>query len=100
MKNCGKVLFYSYIMNIFDLVATLMLVMRFGLDVEGNPFGRLLLSEPVWAFVYKVFGIAALLLVLYLFRSRKLAVYGSYTVFFAYSALSIYHLAIIAMTAV
>lgn len=83
-------------MNIFDLAATLWLVMKFGLDTEGNPFGRMLLENPVVALAYKVFGIAALLLILYTFRNRRLAVFGTYTIFIVYSLLSIYHLAIIA----
>lgn len=99
MKNCGKILFYSYLMNIFDLLATLSLTLKFGLDIEGNPIGRLLLSDPVWACVYKIFGIAALLGVLYAFRHRKAAMYGTYLVFGAYFLLSIYHVVVMAAAA-
>ena len=97
MQTCSRFLFYSYILNIFDLVATLSLVSQFGIDVEGNPVGRLVLSSPQNAVICKVFVIAALLFVIWLFRKYKAARIGTYTIFCAYALLTVYHISIFAM---
>lgn len=33
-------LILTYILNIIDLIATMLLVKRFGIQIEGNPIGN------------------------------------------------------------
>lgn len=91
MKLCSRLLFFSYILNVFDLLATASLVAKFGAGIEGNPMGVMLLSDPRYAVVYKVFVIAALMFLIYAFRRHKAARIGTYAVFCAYLMLGIYH---------
>ena len=96
MRSCGKLLFLSYILNIFDLAATMLLVINYGIGIEGNPIGRVLLSSPALAVGYKTIGIGLLLLLIYRLRKYKAAVIGSYVIFCTYLLLGIYHVALMA----
>ena len=92
MQNCGKRLLFSYLLNLFDLVATLLLIFRYGLDIEVNPFGRILLAQPVIAVIYKVVIIGLCLFTLYIFRYNKIAVISSYLILGVYALLGVYHI--------
>lgn len=96
MQKCGKLLFYGYLLNLFDLAATMSLILKFGIDIEGNPVGRLLLSAPFIAVAYKIAVVGLLMLLIYWFRKYRVAVVGAYTVFTVYLLLGIYHVYIIA----
>lgn len=91
MKNCGFLLATSYLLNLFDLVATLFLSAQFGVEIEGNPFGALLLSNPYLCAIYKIVVIGALFILVYAFRAHKTAVFGSYLIFTVYLLLGVYH---------
>lgn len=83
------------LINLFslaDLFLTLRLINRYGLDVEANPFGRWILSDPVRIVFFKVLLVSVGLVVLWIFRERKAAQIGSYAVFIIYIAVLIYHL--------
>ena len=78
--------------NTFDLIYTLFLVSLFGLSIEANPIGRVMLSDPILLFISKIVVVNLFLLLLYKFRNYRLARVGSWIVFIVYSCLTLYHL--------
>ena len=78
--------------NTFDLIFTLFLVSLFGLEIEANPIGRVMLSNPILLFISKIVVVNLFLLLLYKFRNFRLARVGSWIVFIVYSCLTLYHL--------
>ena len=80
------------IFNTFDLIFTLFLVSLFGLEIEANPIGRVMLSNPILLFISKIVVVNLFLLLLYKFRNFKLARVGSWIVFIVYGCLTLYHL--------
>ena len=78
--------------NTFDLIYTLFLVSLFGLSIEANPIGRVMLSDPILLFISKIVVVNLFLLLLYKFRNYRLARVGSWIVFIVYSCLMLYHL--------
>lgn len=84
----------TYILNIFDLCMTLYYTEKFGLDIEGNPIGRWILSDPRRIALFKVTLVAILLFVLWVARERKTAIVGSWIVLGVYIALAVYHIII------
>jgi Ca2+/Na+ antiporter len=78
--------------NTFDLIFTLFLVSLFGLGIEVNLLGRMMLSNPILLFITKIVVVNLFLLLLYKFRNFKLARVGSWIVFIAYGCLTLYHL--------
>ena len=78
--------------NTFDLIFTLFLVSLFGLEIEVNPIGRLMLSNPILLLVTKIVVVNLFLVLLYKFRNFRLARLGSWIVFIVYGCLTIYHL--------
>ena len=91
-------LIIAFVLNIADYLFTLYFVHLYGLEVEANPIGRWLLEKPWRGIVFKVFGIAALLAVLYVFRSHTIAVIGSWIVLVVYAALVLCHILILVIT--
>jgi hypothetical protein len=63
--------------NTFDLIYTLFLVSRFGLSIEANPIGRVMLSDPILLFISKIVVVNLFLLLLYKFRNYRLAKVGN-----------------------
>jgi hypothetical protein len=63
--------------NTFDLIYTLFLVSRFGLSIEANPIGRVMLSDPILLFISKIVVVNLFLLLLYKFRNYRLARVGN-----------------------
>jgi hypothetical protein len=80
------------IFNTFDLLFTLFLVSLFGLEIEANPIGRVMLSNPILLFISKIVVVNLFLLLLYKFRNFRLARVGSWIVFIVYGCLTLYHL--------
>jgi hypothetical protein len=78
--------------NTFDLIYTLFLVALFGLSIEANPIGRVMLSNPILLFISKIVVVNLFLLLLYKFRNFRLAKIGSWIVFIVYGCLTLYHL--------
>ena len=84
----------TYLLNLFDLVMTNRLVNMYGLSVEGNPIGRWLYTYDM-AWVVKVFGVGALLLVIGLGIKKKPQLkWLAYIPLVVYGLLAIYHIGI------
>lgn len=80
-----------YVLNIIDLIATMLLVKRFGLEIEGNPIGKWLIeTNLVWFVKVVIVGVA--LLLLYKFKNNKLAIVGSWITLITFSLLAVYHI--------
>ena len=79
-----------YVLNIIDLIATMLLVKRFGLEIEGNPIGKWLIETNFVWFV-KIVIVGAALLGLYKLQEIKIAYTASTVILVVYSILVIYH---------
>lgn len=80
-----------YVLNIIDLIATMLLVKRFGLEIEGNPIGTWLIeTNLVWFVKIVIVGVA--LLLLFKFKNNKLAIVGSWITLITFSLLAVYHI--------
>ena len=79
-----------YMLNIIDLIATMLLVKRFGLEIEGNPIGKWLIETNLVWFV-KIVIVGAALLGLYKLQKIKIARTASTVILVVYSILVIYH---------
>lgn len=80
-----------YMLNIIDLIATMLLVKRFGIQIEGNPIGTWLIETNLIWFV-KIVIVGAALLLLYKFKNNKLAIVGSWITLITFSLLAVYHI--------
>ena len=79
-----------YTLNIIDLIATMLLVKRFGIQIEGNPIGKWLIETNLVGFV-KIIIVGTALLGLYKLQGIKIAHTASTVILVAYSILVIYH---------
>ena len=79
-----------YILNIIDLIATMLLVKRFGLEIEGNPVGKWLIETNLVWFV-KIIIVGVALFGLYKLQKIKIAHTASTVILVVYSILVIYH---------
>ena len=79
-----------YVLNIIDLIATMLLVKRFGIQIEGNPIGKWLIETNLVWFV-KIVIVGAALLGLYKLQKIKIAHTASTVILVVYSILVIYH---------
>lgn len=79
------------VFNTFDLIFTLFLISLFGLSIEVNPIGRVMLSNPILLLVTKIVVVNLFLVLLYKFRNFRLARVGSWIVFVVYGGLTLYH---------
>ena len=79
-----------YMLNIIDLIATMLLVKRFGLEIEGNPIGKWLIETNLVWFV-KIVIVGAAWLGLYTLQRSKIAQTASTVILVVYSILVIYH---------
>ena len=79
-----------YTLNIIDLIATMLLVKRFGLEIEGNPIGKWLIETNLVWFV-KIVIVGAALFGLYRLQESKIAHTASTVILVVYSILVIYH---------
>ena len=79
-----------YVLNIIDLIATMLLVKRLGLEIEGNPIGKWLIETNLVWFV-KIVIVGAALLGLYKLQEIKIAHTASTVILVVYSILVIYH---------
>ncbi len=83
-------LILTYVLNIIDLIATMLLVKRFGLEIEGNPIGTWLIETNLVWFV-KIFIVGVVMLLLCKFKNNKLAIVGSWITLITFSLLAVYH---------
>ena len=82
----------TYIFNLIDLIATMYLVRKLGLSVEGNPIGRWLIQTNI-VYQFKIGLVGGLLLAIGLLGkiNKKAANIGSWMLLLAFSALTVYH---------
>lgn len=80
-----------YVLNIIDLIATILLVKRFGIQIEGNLIGKWLIETNLVWFV-KIVIVGAALLLLFKFKNSKLAIVGSWITLITFSLLAVYHI--------
>lgn len=85
----------TYTLSLFDLVCTLLLVRLYGIGIEANPIGTIMLSFPPLLIAYKVIGVGVCLWVLYRLREHRAARIGLSVCLCVYSALAMYHVAIL-----
>ena len=90
----ANLLIIAYLLNLFDLYCTMLLVNRYGIDIEANPIGRWMFENNV-AWVFKIFVVGGLLAVLGI-CIRKHPKYApvAYIPLVVYGALAIYHITI------
>lgn len=79
-----------YILNIIDLIVTMLLVKRFGVQIEGNPIGKWLIETNLVWFV-KIIIVGVALFGLYKLQKIKIAHTASTVILVVYSILVIYH---------
>ena len=80
-----------YILNLFDLLATMYLVMLFGVDIEGNIVGKWLIETKL-VYFFKIVIVGILLFAIYKFSyKQKIAYLCSRILFFVFTILSLYH---------
>lgn len=86
----------AYILNLFDLIATLVLVKLYGVGIEANALARLFIGDIWLATAVKVVGVGALLLTIYLLKNKayRLCNAASWIIFVVYVALALYHIII------
>ena len=89
----------TYALNIFDLIATRILISKYGNKVEANPIGRFLFQNGI-AEVFKVGIVGILFVILYVIwhkfpSKRKLINFLINFLLVVFICLTIYHLWII-----
>lgn len=82
----------TYALNMFDYGMTKYFVDRYGIEIEGSPIGRFILSRPPLALLVKAFAMLFFISFLYDNRDRLAARIGSWIILTAYSLLAIYHI--------
>lgn len=88
----------AYILNLFDLIATLVLVKLYGVGVEANAFARLFIGD-FWAVTaVKVVGVGILMALIYRLKNRayRASNAASWIILAVYAALAQYHIVIFA----
>lgn len=79
-----------YILNLFDCIVTLWFFSLFGISIESNPFGVVLLQNPIITVLFKVVVIGLALLVLYQHRQSKTAQTGMNAALIVYTLIATY----------
>lgn len=81
-----------YALNLFDLFCTLYWYHLYGVSIEGNPFGRLLLVTNL-AIPVKTIGVGAALIALYVgVKKYPKWKWTSWLCLAVYSILAVYHI--------
>lgn len=83
-------LIITYVLNIADYLFTADLVRKFGVEIEGNPFGRWLIQTNL-GYVVKIVVVGLALLLLWKFKNNRFAIVGSWVILITFSLLVIYH---------
>ena len=81
----------TYILNIFDVVATHFWVGRYGIDAELNPVGRWLIQNNAMWFA-KIVVAGGCLYALYKFRNMFITKLCGWFVFGAYLLVCVWHI--------
>lgn len=65
MIDMGIIFFLTYMLNLADTVFTDYWVKKYGIDVEGNPIGRYLITMDIM-WIVKIFVVGVLIFILYI----------------------------------
>jgi TRAP-type uncharacterized transport system fused permease subunit len=85
-------LIITYLLNLFDLICTMHLVKRFGIEIEANPIGRWMIQNgSIYAVKIGVIGVALFVLYRCLMKWQKWK-WTSWLVLAVYAILAIYHI--------
>ena len=91
-------LFIAYLLNIIDYLFTSHWVNLYGIDIEGNPFGRWMLENNA-AFGFKFFVVGAFFAVLGVCISKHpQAKWVAYIPLVVYGLIDLYHIGILIYT--
>ena len=91
------ILIITYILNLFDLVCTMLWVNELGTDIEANPIGKWMIQSGGVYFV-KIVVIGLILYILYLITKAKPKLkWVCWIPMVAYSLLAIYHIIILGL---
>ena len=90
-----KMYILTYILSLLDLFFTLYEASIFGVDIELNPFGKILITNIPFGIFYKAVVVGFCLYLLWKFRERKSALWSARILFGLYGLLNLYHLGII-----
>lgn len=82
----------TYLCNLFDYAYTLFVLDRVPGAREANPIFALMLRVPLLALLFKLFGVAIFLVILYRCRARPLARFGLRLTSAAYALTVLYEL--------
>lgn len=88
----------TYILSLLDLFLTLYFTKKYGIDIEANPLGRLMLQKTRVAVLVKVVIVGIAILLLYIFRRYKVEKIGITVCIIVYSLLLIYHVILMLIT--
>ena len=84
-----------YALNLFDCAVTLWLVYMFGIEIEGNLFGLVMLQSPFLTILFKVVVIGMAILILYQYRYRHIVTVIVQALFILYLLLALYHMCLV-----
>lgn len=92
-----KYLIITYLLNIADYLFTADLVRKFGIEIEGNPFGRWLFENNI-AGLFKIVVVGAIFAVIgYIIKKHPKAIIAAYILLGVFALLVIYHIVIAVM---
>ena len=96
-RNCMLLIFAvaAYAMNLYDMFCTMLLVKNYGISIEGNPIGKLLLKNKAITVIVKAVCMGAVMSLIYLYSNILFLRVLLYVLFGIYSVLTIYHTVII-----
>lgn len=84
----------AYLLNIVDYIFTAILVSKYGIGIEANPFGRWLFENNI-AWVFKIVIVGLLFAVLaYVIHKYPDMVFVAYILLAIFAAVVIYHIII------
>lgn len=90
-------LLIAYILNLLDYAITAYWVNLYGTDIEANPLMRWAFENNV-AWAVKIFAVGALMaLVGYLVKRYHKCAWSGWVLLVAYSALTVYHIVLVAI---
>lgn len=94
----GAVRYYTlYVLNLFDCAMTMWFVSNYGLNIEGNPIGVILLQNPIVAMLVKAIVIGVAVFILYKNRGYHFTQIAVNFVLAIYSVLAIYHIILLSI---
>jgi len=85
--------FLIWTLSTLDALFTLRLVNKYGIEIEKNPIGRMIIENPS-LMVFRCYLIGIVIIGLYVLTQKgyKVAMYASFILLIVYMALFIYHL--------